>query len=62
MRYVMKDVREESERYDTKQWNYLEILQSITYLLTYLLSDITESRDAIASKNYFRWLLVYKIQ
>ena len=45
MRYVMGDVRdvqeerEESERYDmceirdTKQ-NYIEILQSITYLLT----------------------------
>ena len=49
----VRDVREESERYDmcemrdTKQWNYIEILQSITYLL----SDITESRDAIASKN-----------
>ena len=56
MRYVMgdvRDVREESERYDmcemrdTKQWNYIEILKSITYLL----SDITESRDAIASEN-----------
>ena len=43
MRYVMGDVREESERYDmcqmrdTKRCNYIEILQSITY--TYLLTE-----------------------
>ena len=41
----VRDVREESERYDmckmryTKQWKYIEILQNITYLLTYLLTE-----------------------
>ena len=42
----------------TKQWNYIEILQSITYLL----SDITESRDAIASKNQFHTIFALASQ